>query len=104
MLLLGLMVLIRMQASVQDWSPEMQRKLVHVATGLYALSLPWVFADRWPVFMLLILALGVMLALRLPALARVGAGATLHDVERRSYGDILFSFRYRHRLYSRRPA
>ena len=89
MLLLGLMVLIRMQASVQDWSPEMQRKLVHVATGLYALGLPWIFADRWPVFMLLILALGVMLALRLPALARVGAGATLHDVERRSYGDIL---------------
>ena len=83
------MAVIRILARQHGLSPEMQRKLVHMATGLYALGLPWIFADRWPVFMLLILALGIMMILRLPAFARGGVGATLHDVERRSYGDIL---------------
>ena len=88
-ILLGFMALIRYGARLQDWSAEVQRKLVHVATGLYALALPWVFDERWPVFALLCLAAIILLTLRLPELAKAGIGATLHTVDRSSYGDLL---------------
>jgi len=88
-ILLGFMALIRYGARSTDWSAEVQRKLVHVATGLYAIALPWVFDERWPVFALLCIAAVILLTLRLPELARAGIGATLHTVDRRSYGDLL---------------
>ncbi|MEL6643396.1 MAG: hypothetical protein AAFQ79_05630 [Pseudomonadota bacterium] len=81
---------VRTLASSYGLAAEVQRKLVHVGTGLYAIVLPWLFADDWPVYVLLALTLGVMAVLRLPAMAR-GLGATLHGVERRSYGDFLFT-------------
>lgn len=87
--LLGLMAWVRQLATKAGLEPEVQRKLVHVGTGLYALSLPWLFPDRWPVALLIGLTLVVMAVLRLPPVAR-GLGATLHAVKRRSYGDFLF--------------
>ncbi|WP_341368763.1 hypothetical protein [Yoonia sp. BS5-3] len=89
--LLGLMALVKGLARAKDISAEVQRKLVHMGTGLYALTLPWLFADRWPVFMLVGLTLLVMAVLRLPAMAKGGIGETLHGVERQSYGDILLA-------------
>lgn len=89
--LLGLMELARRKAVADGWSPEVQRKLVHVATGLYAICLPHLFADDWPVLVLLGLTLIVMAAMRLPALRKSGAGALLHSVERRSYGDFMLA-------------
>jgi len=74
-----------------DLGAEMQRKLVHICTGLYALTLPWLFPDRWPIYMLLALTLGVMLCLRIPRIANAGIGSTLHGVERQSYGDIFLA-------------
>ncbi|WP_099827918.1 hypothetical protein [Oceaniglobus indicus] len=88
--LLAVMVAVRHHARKHDLSAEVQRKLVHIGTGLYALTLPWLFADRWPVFMLVALTLVVMGVLRLPAI-RSGLGATLHGVERQSWGDILLA-------------
>ncbi len=90
-ILLGLMAMVRRLASAHEISAEVQRKLVHIGTGLYALTLPWLFTDRWPVFMLVGLTLVVMAVLRLPALAQGGIGETLHGVERQSYGDILLA-------------
>lgn len=89
--LLGLMALVRRQAKALDWSAEVQRKLVHIGTGLYALCLPWLFQDAWPVYMLLGLTIGVMLILRLPRIAKGGLGETLHGVERQSWGDLLLA-------------
>ena len=88
--LLGLMGLVRKVASSSGLGAEVQRKLIHVCTGLYALTLPWLFPDRWPVYMLVGITVIVMIVLRLPEFAR-GIGATLHSVERRTYGDFLLA-------------
>ncbi len=86
--LLALMAAIRRQARRAAIGAEVQRKLVHVATGLYAMVLPWLFPDRWPVYMLVAAALAALIVLRIPRLSG-GLGAPLHGVERRSYGDFL---------------
>ncbi len=90
-ILLGLMAVVKRLATAHDISSEVQRKLVHVGTGFYALTLPWLFTDDWPVYMLVVLTLVVMAILRLPAFAKGGIGETLHGVERQSYGDILLA-------------
>ncbi len=89
--LLGLMAAVKRLAAARDISPEVQRKLVHMGTGLYALTLPWLFTDDWPVFMLVGLTLIVMAVLRMPVFAKGGIGETLHGVERQSYGDLLLA-------------
>ncbi|MEM8850497.1 MAG: hypothetical protein AAGE03_10730 [Pseudomonadota bacterium] len=89
--LLALMWLVRRLAGARDLPAEVQRKLVHIGTGLYALTLPWLFTDRWPVFVLIALTLVAMAILRLPAIANRGLGSTLHSVERQSWGDILLA-------------
>jgi len=48
-ILLGLMAAVRQAARHVGLSAEVQRKLVHMGTGIYALSLPWLFPERWPV-------------------------------------------------------
>ncbi|SDI70036.1 hypothetical protein [Aliiruegeria lutimaris] len=87
--LLGFMMLVRRRAEAACWSAELQRKIVHVVTGLFAICLPYVFSENWPVYLLLGLAVLAMAAMRLPALRSKGAGAALHSVERQSYGDFL---------------
>lgn len=74
-----------------DWPGELQRKCVHVATGLYALTLPLVFGEVWPVLSLCFLSVFVMGLMRIPAFAKSGIGSTIHGVERRSYGEILLA-------------
>lgn len=89
-LMLGVMAMIRQYAPQAGISPEVQRKIIHVCTGMYALSWPWLFPDRWPAYMLVGVTLIVMIWLRLPR--RIGGmGAALHGVDRRSYGDILLA-------------
>ncbi|NNE81361.1 MAG: hypothetical protein HKN18_13930 [Silicimonas sp.] len=86
--LLGLMALVKKLAEARGINAEVQRKLVHIGTGLYALGLPWLFPDRWPIYMLIGMTLLVMLFLRLPGSK---LGHTLHGVERQSYGDLLLA-------------
>ncbi|MBU2981679.1 hypothetical protein KO498_07600 [Lentibacter algarum] len=86
--LLCLMAVVRWLAARSDIGSEVQRKLVHIGTGLYALTLPWLFPTRWPVYFLVGLTLLVMLVLRLPGSK---LGKTLHSVERQSYGDFLLA-------------
>ena len=88
-LLLGIMAAVRALARRYGWSPELQRKCIHIATGLYALTLPLTFSATWPVLVLAAVSLAVMLILRLPRFAREGLGSTLHGVERESYGELL---------------
>ncbi len=89
--LLGLMTVVQLLARKHGISAELQRKLVHIGTGLYALALPWLFPDRWPVYMLVGLTLLVMFVLRLPKVSSTGIGSTLHGVDRQSYGDVFLA-------------
>jgi dolichol kinase len=88
--LLGLMALVRRFAGRVGLSSEVQRKLVHVGTGLFAMILPWLFQDGWPVYMLIAFTLVVMAILRLPRFSG-GLGRTLHGVGRTSYGDFFLA-------------
>ena len=86
--LLGAIWLIRLLGQRYRWHAEVSRKAVHIAIGVYALFLPLLFDARWPVVLLILIALALMLALRTPASRAGGLGATIHSVERRSFGDI----------------
>ncbi|PAU78484.1 diacylglycerol/polyprenol kinase family protein [Halomonas salipaludis] len=90
-LLAAVMVVVRRVGQRYGWSAELQRKGVHLATGAYALMLPWIFSERWPVLVITGMAVLVLLLMRTPALAKSGLGATLHSVERHSYGDLLLA-------------
>jgi phytol kinase len=70
------------------WPAEAQRKLVHVGVGIHAMLLPLVL-DKGGFILFAALALAALLLLRSPW-ARKGAGASVHSVERRSWGDLLF--------------
>lgn len=71
------------------WSAELQRKAVHVATGLFAMALPWLLPDAMLLYGLLALAILVMVVLRLPQIAKGDVGKALHGVERKSFGDVM---------------
>jgi phytol kinase len=70
------------------WPAEAQRKLVHVGVGIHAMLLPLVL-DKGGFILFAALALAALLVLR-SSWARKGAGASVHSVERRSWGDLLF--------------
>ena len=74
-----------------DWPAELQRKIIHIGTGLFAMALPWAFAEDWPIYVILGLAMAVMAVLRIPAISQRGLGTALHGVKRRSYGDFLLA-------------
>lgn len=71
-------------------APELTRKAVHVGMGLIALSLPWVFAERWPVPVLCAGMGGAFVALKRYARAS-DLHAAMHDVNRASLGDLYFA-------------
>jgi phytol kinase len=84
-MLLGVMAVVKVLGRSFAIGNEAQRKLIHVATGLFAVLLPVIFHDKWPIVVLVVLSLAVMLALRSPKLS---LGTTLHGVKRDSYGEI----------------
>src|ERR1700722_18064654 len=89
--LVTVMIGVKWLGSRFSWRPELARKGVHVATGLYATFLPFMFGEVWPVLLLVGIAAAAMLVLRLPRLAKDGLGSTLHGVERHSYGELLLA-------------
>jgi phytol kinase len=84
--MVSLMAAVRYFGRRAGLSAEMQRKLVHVATGTAALSFPVLFTNSLPVFILIGASLVLMLLLRTTKLSSVGS--VLHDVKRESYGEI----------------
>ncbi|MET3924247.1 hypothetical protein [Devosia sp. 2618] len=68
------------------WDAEVNRKLVHVATGCLALTFPLLFSNPLPVLILLAIAILFMFVIRSGLLG--GLGSALHGVERQSYGEI----------------
>ena len=87
-ILIGLIAVVRFLAQWHGWPAELLRMLVHIGTGCYALALPWLFVEDWPIYLLLGLALIVMTGLRF---SKGGLGGALHSVERNSYGDYLLA-------------
>lgn len=86
--ILALMVAVHVASKRWDLSAEARRKLIHVATGSAALTFPLIFSNALPVFILTALAAAIMMALRNRQTASGGLGSVLHDVKRRSYGEI----------------
>jgi len=70
-------------------SAESQRKAVHVGVGLHAMLLPLLLTEHG-FLVFAALAAGALLVLRIPGIASEGIGASLHSVQRRSWGDFLF--------------
>lgn len=87
-LLVAAMAAIRAIGQRRGWSAEVQRKCVHVLIGLFAMTLPALFAERWMVVALVLLAFAAMVLLRVSKGLLGRAGAAIHSVERRSFGDI----------------
>jgi len=68
-------------------APETKRKIIHVLTGLISLSFPWLFSGPLPVIFMIAASLVTMAALRTPAMKNHSMSTTLHDVQRKSFGD-----------------
>lgn len=90
--LLAAMALVKAASPRLGLSAEMQRKAVHVTTGLYALTLPFTFSSRAAAMALLAISLFVLLALRSPRFRRAGFASALHGVRRRSHGELYLLF------------
>lgn len=88
-LLLAGMWILRRLSHRHGWGAEIQRKAVHVVTGLLAIALPWLLPQPILVYGMLALTALVMVALRLPSVATTGIGAAVHGVERSSWGDFM---------------
>lgn len=67
---------------------EWQRKLVHTGLGLYALSFPWLFTE---ISAVVLLCLGASALLLLGRLLHTPWGSALHQVQRRSWGELYFT-------------
>lgn len=89
--LIALLWLLRLIQRRYRPHPELVRKALHLAMGSVALSLPWLFAEDWPVILLCGISIALLTALRLVPALRRGPGAVIHSVERRSFGEFCFS-------------
>ena len=89
--LVGLLAGVSHLGARYRWHPEWQRKTLHVALGVAALSFPWLFATVWPVWVICGVGALILLALRRVPILRRRLGRTLHDVKRTSSGELLFT-------------
>lgn len=89
-LLLSLLAGARTLQVRANLSPEAARKVMHIGMGVMALSFPWVLQENWAVLVICVLTITVLLGLRRVKLLRQQVGGVLHDVERRSGGDVYF--------------
>jgi phytol kinase len=90
--IVGLMVCLRAYRRRHAPHPELVRKLFHVGTGLFTLTLPWLFVDAWPVLVLSAVTVLALFALRHLRLLKSSLGGIIDGVERESLGEIYFAF------------
>jgi len=88
---IALLVALRWYQRRSERRPEVVRKLMHVGMGLVTLSLPWLFAEAWPVLALAVLSIAVLIALRVIPRWRQTLGCVIGGVHRRSFGEIYFA-------------
>jgi len=85
--LIGLVAILSKTGTKIGLSAELQRKLVHVAVGLFALPLP-LFLDRTSFAIFALLGFIILVIFRLPIM-RQTLSRSVHCVERQSWGDVL---------------
>lgn len=86
----GLMLTLAQLKRKYKLHPEIARKAMHIGSGLVALSLPWLFQDGWPVFILTLLATTGMVAVKYLKGLRENIGAVTGSVMRKTWGEICF--------------
>jgi len=90
-LLIGALLVTRWLGTRWGLHAEVQRKIVHVGLGLYALTFPLIFARPWEVMTLCLLAAGLLIAARVLPGVSGSLGGALHGVKRDSFGELLFA-------------
>lgn len=70
--------------------PEWCRKLMHIGSGIIALSIPWLFQSTWPVLLLCAISLAGLVTIKHLTYLRQNIGRVLGEVKRESSGDIYF--------------
>jgi phytol kinase len=88
--LAGLMLAVRLMQARRWVGGEVGRKLVHAGMGLIALALPWIFPDARPVWILAVLAILLLAAVRLVPAMTQRFGEVLGGINRASWGEIFF--------------
>ena len=87
----GTMVGIRNIQKKYSPHPEWCRKLMHMGSGIIALTFPFIFKDAWPVITLCVLSAGGLFALKSLPILKQKLGSVLGGVKRNSSGDIYFA-------------
>lgn len=85
-----MLALLRLGKKFVPVSPEQLRKIVHVGTGALAITFPWVFSSRNPVFVVCALSVLLLLGIRYYSPLRKSLSGVLDGVARESRGDIYF--------------
>jgi phytol kinase len=86
----GMMAGLSIYQAIQAPHPEFSRKLLHIGTGLLALTFPWMFESAWPVLVVVGAFMFVLCATRMPGTLRRWLGGALIGVDRASNGDLWF--------------
>jgi phytol kinase len=86
----GLMLALAQLQRKYKLHPEIARKAMHIGSGLVALSLPWLFQEGWPVFVLTLLATTGMVAVKYLNGLRENIGAVTGSVVRKTWGELCF--------------
>ncbi|MBI4640341.1 MAG: hypothetical protein HY731_06585 [Candidatus Tectomicrobia bacterium] len=88
--IVGLTAGLRLYQGRYSPHPEFVRKLMHMGSGLVALTLPWLFDRSWPVLFLSIVAFVVMLMGRYSREFKRCVGSAIGSVARESLGEVYF--------------
>lgn len=86
----GLMLALARLQRKHKIHPEIVRKAMHIGSGLVALSLPWLFQEGWPVFVLTLLSTTGMVAVKYLKCLRGTIGGVTGSVIRKTLGEICF--------------
>jgi phytol kinase len=87
---LAMLFLLRLYRKWRSAEGEWVRKLAHIGTGLISISLPWIFSNRIPIFIICGASIALLLAIRYLPLIRNRLSGVLDDVGRESWGEIYF--------------
>ena len=86
----GLMGTIRIFQKQYAPHPEWCRKLMHIGSGIIALSIPWLFQSMQPVLLLCGISFAGLLAMKRLNYLKHNIGRVVGDINRKSSGDIYF--------------
>ena len=86
----GLMGAIRIFQKRYTPHPEWCRKLMHIGSGMIALSIPWLFQSTWSVLLLCATSVAGLMAMKHLKYLKQNIGRVVGEVKRESSGDIYF--------------